>query len=64
METSPMSTKEHFHITGKVKVQFDFAGRKAVISCRTKEGSTLDLETDLETLDEINAEVRRQLDKL
>jgi hypothetical protein len=58
-----MSTKnEHFHITGKVKVQFDFAGGKAVISCKTKEGPTLDLETDIETLDKINAEVRRQLE--
>ena len=56
--------KEHFRITGKVKVQFDFAGRKAVISCKTKEGPTLDLETDLETLDKINAEVRRQLENL
>ncbi len=63
METDAMSTKkEHFRITGKVKVQFDFANRKAVISCKTKEGLALDLETDIDTLDKINAEVRRQLD--
>lgn len=60
-----MSTKrEHFRITGAVKVQFDFARSKAVISCKTKEGPTLDLETGLQTLDKINAEVRRQLEKL
>jgi hypothetical protein len=57
-----MSKKEHFRIIGKVKVQFDFAGRKAVISCKTKEGAMLDLETDLDTLDKINAEVRRQIE--
>jgi hypothetical protein len=58
-----MSSKRgHFHIAGKVKVQFNFARRTAVISCKTKEGTTLDLETDLETLDKINAEVRRQLE--
>ena len=55
--------KLHFQITHKVRTRIDFENNRAVISCNTKDGKTLDLETDLQTLDKINAEVRRQLDR-
>jgi hypothetical protein len=59
-----MSNKKNaFHITGKVKIRIDFADKRAVMSCKAKSGKTIDLEADLETLDKINAEVRRQLDR-
>jgi hypothetical protein len=55
--------KLHFQITRTVRTRIDFVNNRAVISCKTKDGKTLDLETDLQTLDKINAEVRSHLER-
>ena len=57
------SKKEAFQITRLIKMHINLADRRAVISCKAKGGKTIDLEADLQTLDKINAEVRRQLDR-
>jgi hypothetical protein len=58
------NTKNAFYITSMIKMRINFAGRRALISCKTKDGKTVDLEADLETLEKINTEVRKQLDML
>jgi len=52
-----------FKISDKVKVHIDPGGKRAVISCTTKDGKSLHLETNYETLDKIHQEIRKQLDR-
>ena len=53
-----------FYITSTTKMRINFADRRAFISCKTKDGKTVDLEADLKTLEKINAEVRKRPDML
>ena len=52
-----------FHLDRKFKVHIDVHNNRAVISCKTKDGNTLEVEADLQTLDKINSEVRKHLEQ-
>jgi hypothetical protein len=57
-----LAKRTALYITRMVKMRIDFNKKRAVLTCKTNAGQTVDLEADLETLDEINAAVRKQLE--
>ena len=50
-------------IIDKVRVHSKLGRNRAVISCETEDGKSLDLEADYHTLDKIHQEIRKLLDK-
>jgi len=53
-----------FKITHKIKVKVDLHRKCVVISCKTKDGSLLHLETTYKALDRIQQELQLQLIQL
>ena len=53
-----------FEITKKVGVHADYDQKRVVISCKTKDGKSVHLEADYQTLEKIHEEIRKQLDRL
>lgn len=51
-----------FAISGKVWIHVDLERKRVVISCVTKDGKLLDLETDYQTLDQIHREIQKHLE--
>ena len=59
-----MSSKVmRFQLDSKFKIHIDIHNNRAVISCKTKDRNTLELEADLQTIDKINSEVRKHLEQ-
>ena len=52
-----------FKITDKVQVRLEVDRNRAVISCETEDGESLDLEADYQTLDKIHQEIQKRLDR-
>ena len=50
-----------FEITRKVHVDADFDRHRAVISCETKQGKSIHLDADFETLQEIHDQIQGRL---
>jgi len=48
-------------ITRKVHVDADFDRHRAVISCETKEGKSIHLDVDFETLQDIHDQIQERL---
>jgi len=51
-----------FKITRKVGVHADYDQKRVVISCETKDGKTIHLEADYQTLEKMHDEIRKQLE--
>jgi hypothetical protein len=51
-----------FKITDKVQVHLELGRKRAVISCETEDGRSLDLEADYQTLEKIHQEIQKQMD--
>ena len=49
-------------VTRKVLVRVDLHRKLAVILCKTKDGKSLHLEADYQTLEKIHDEIRKQLE--
>jgi len=54
--------KSTLEITPNVDVRPDFHRKRAVISCKTKDGKSIHLEADFQTLFKIHDEIRKQLE--
>jgi hypothetical protein len=50
-----------FKITNKTQVDVDLHRKRIVISCITKDGKSVHLETDYEALEQLHSEIQRQL---
>ena len=50
----------NFKISDKVRVDVDLARKRAVISCETDDGKSLELEADYQTINRIHDEIRKQ----
>ena len=53
-----------FEITRKAHVEVDFQRHRAVISCQTKDGKSIHLDADFETLGKIHDEIQKRLETL
>jgi hypothetical protein len=53
-----------FEISRKVRVDTDFDIHRAIISCETKDGKSIRLDADFETLEEIHEEIQKRLEHL
>ena len=51
-----------FKITQKVGVHADYDQKQVVISFETKDGKTIHLEADYQTLEKMHDEIRKQLE--
>jgi hypothetical protein len=51
-----------FEIGQKVSVDADFHRHRAVISCETKDGKSIDLDADFTTLEKIHEEIQKRLE--
>jgi hypothetical protein len=59
----PMSRQDFtLEIARNVDVRPDFHRKRAVISCETKDGRSIHLEADFQTLFKIHDEIRKQLE--
>ena len=52
-----------FKITDKVQVHVELDRKRAVISCETQDGKSLNLEASYQTLEKIHQEIQKQLDQ-
>jgi hypothetical protein len=57
------SSDLRFKITDKVRIHVDLDRNRAVLSCKTEDGKSLDLEADYQTLDKIHEEIKKQLER-
>ena len=51
-----------FKITHKVEVRVDLHRKLGVVSCETKDGKSIQIEADYQTLEKIHDEIRKQLE--
>ena len=52
-----------FKISHKVEVRVDLHRKLGVVSCQTKDGKSIQLEADYQTLEKIHNEIRKQLER-
>jgi len=52
-----------FEITHKIRIHADLPRKQVVISCVTKDGKSLHLETSYKAIDQIHQEIQKQLDR-
>jgi hypothetical protein len=50
-----------FTITDKIRIRVEYDRKRVVISCITKDGKSLQLETDYQALEQIHREIQKQL---
>jgi len=50
-----------FTITDKIRIRVEYDRKRVVISCVTKDGKSLQLETDYQALEQIHREIQKQL---
>jgi len=53
-----------FKLASDVRVQVDFAHNTAVISLKTEDGKSIDLEVDYQTLETIHSAIQKELSPL
>ena len=53
-----------FEITRKVRVDADLHRHRAIILCETKDGKSIRLDADVETLEKIHEEIQNRLEHL
>jgi len=53
-----------FEITRKVRVDADLQRHRAIISCETKDGKSIRLDADVETLEKIHEKIQNRLEHL
>jgi len=50
-----------FTITDKIRIRVEYDRKRVVISCITKDGKSLQLETDYQALEQLHREIQKQL---
>jgi len=50
-----------FEISHKIRINADLDRRRVIISCVTKDGKSLQLETTYDAIDQIHQEIQKQL---
>ena len=53
----------HFKITDKIRINVDLQRNRVLISCVTKDGKSLHLETNYKAIDQIHQEIQKQLER-
>ena len=52
-----------FKIINNTQVDVDFHRKRVVISCTTKDGKSVHLETDYETIEQLQQQIQQQLNR-
>ena len=50
-----------FTITDNIRIRVEYDRKRVVISCITKDGKSLQLETDYQALEQLHREIQKQL---